>query len=627
MYVEFVSMVINDFKTFKGQHALALNGSGVVYIVGENKVTTRLSGNGASKSTIWDALSWCLHGKTPLGLRTTDIKPWKGGKPFVTTLIVVDGVDYQCQRTTSPKNLFTVNGEERADISEVLPISFELFTNTILLPQERPLFFDLVPKDKMALIAEACDLERWDVRSAAASKAVETIEGEVNGFLNEQRNFEGKLEELGRTLSNMYQQSKDWNDKARSRTNVSAAAVKVLEKQLEQKNSELGTAVLAEDGALLELRHCQDEIERLGAAGLRAIGETEALQSSIERLQERIDEAEEDLAKLVQAKTCPTCGQPVKPINLKEHREHLREASADAAEAIKTKRPLLAKAKRLGEAIYQGLEQHQESVKVFRQKADDAEDVVLRLRPDVESLQRQIGDACKIKEEINPHLDGIRQLGERRKTLTDDLAEIKADIGATQAKAARTRFWVKAFKDIKLQLIEEVLQELELVANSMIEEIGLVDWEIRCEIEKESKSGTVQRLINVQIKSPESEGYVKWESWSGGERQRLKLVGSLALSDVLLGQVGIETNLEVLDEPAVYWASEGVQELCAFLATRAREREKTIFYIEHQAVESSSFSEVLTVVKDGQGAYILDEAKGYRDSKKAQPRYRGKQEE
>jgi DNA repair exonuclease SbcCD ATPase subunit len=626
MYIEFASMVIVDFKAFKGRHALALNGSGVIYIVGENKVTKRLSGNGASKSTLWDALSWCLFGKTPLGLRTNDVKPWKGGRPSVTVLLVVDEVDYLCQRNTSPKNLFTVNGEERADISEVLPISFELFTNTILLPQERPLFFDLAPKDKMALIAEACDLERWDVRAAAASKAVEAIEGEISGFLNEQRNFEGKLEELERTLAGLRQQSSDWNDKAKARATVSAASIKLMEKQLEQKSAKLGEATLTEDGALLELRHCQDEIGRLSQEGLKSIGESDALRAALERLGEQVNEANRGLKELDGAKICPTCKQPVKLANLKEHRAHLEKKEADALALIKVKRRLLATVKRAGEETYTELGRHQEDIKAFRQKADEAEDAVLRLRPDVESLQRQISDARKVKEEVNPHFEGIRQLGVRHKILTRDLADITADIEGAQAKAERARFWVKGFKDIKLQLIEEVLQELELVANSMIEEIGLVDWEIRCDIEKESKSGSIQRLINVQIKSPESEGYVKWESWSGGERQRLKLVGSLALSDVLLGQVGIDTNLEVLDEPAVYWSSEGVQELCAFLATRAREREKTCFYIEHQAVESSSFSEVLTVVKDEQGAYILDDAKGYRGVKKLQPRYRGREE-
>jgi len=149
-----------------------------------------------------------------------------------------------------------------------------------------------------------------------------------------------------------------------------------------------------------------------------------------------------------------------------------------------------------------------------------------------------------------------------------------------------------------------VLDELELVTSGMLEEVGLVGWEISYELEKETKSGTVQRNLHVKINSPQSQGWVRWEAWSGGEQQRLRLVGALALADVLLSHAGVEPSLEVLDEPALYWSSEGVQELCAFLAERARETKRSIFYTEHNAVESSHFSSVLTVVKDKDGAYV-----------------------
>ena len=99
---------------------------------------------------------------------------------------------------------------------------------------------------------------------------------------------------------------------------------------------------------------------------------------------------------------------------------------------------------------------------------------------------------------------------------------------------------------------------------------------------------------------------MKWESWSGGERQRLKLVGTLALSDVLLSKAGVAANLEILDEPALYWSAAGVHDLCAFLSDRARETKRSIFFVEHSASESAHFSKVVTVVKDRKGAYIAD---------------------
>ncbi len=583
---------------------LALNDTGVVYVVGDNQATARLYGNGAAKSTLWDALTWCLYGRTPRGLRTTDVKPWAGGKPFVNVLLVADGVDYMVMRTTSPKNLFTVNDKECADISDVLPISFDLFVNTIVLPQERELFFDLQPKDKMKLITEARGLERWDTRSAAASTAVSAFEGEAGKFLNEKRTTEGALEEVERLLTNTRKLSQEWNDELLKRKQVSKMALDVLGKELERKARDLDTATLDEDSALTELRACEREVSRLEREAHKVLAEITVLQGETKTLLDRSKNWEADLTELARAKECPTCGQPVKATNLAEHRLHLKEQIADAARKIATKLKRRTIVVSEGEAIQTQLKRHLDDIPNFREKANAAGDVRTRLGPEVASLRKQVLAATAIKDEVNPHLDQVATLSKRRKGLLADLESIQKDVDATNVDMERAKYWVKAFKDIKLQLIEEVMQELELVANSMIEEVGLDNWQIKFETEKESKSGSIQQVINVQISSPESTGFVRWESWSGGECQRLKLIGSLALSDVLLAQVGIETNLEVLDEPAVYWSSEGVQELCAFLADRAREREKTLFYIEHQAVESSHFSEVIRVVKDNDGAYI-----------------------
>jgi DNA repair exonuclease SbcCD ATPase subunit len=605
LYIEFASAVIIAFKAFKRKQTFALNGLGVVHVIGENRVTVSLDANGASKSTLWDAICWCLYGKTPFGLGTNDIKPWLGGNPSVTVLIVADGREYLCQRVTSPKNLFTVNGEERADISEILPISFKLFISTILLPQGKDLFFDLQPKDKMALISEACDLERWDLRSLAASKAADAIDVMVNQFLEEQRHEEGALAELERTIDDVKIKSRAWGDKAAARVQVSKKALLDLEKRYERLTNELGSAVLAEDGALTELRASENRASDLGREGLVAMGRLDTLKARCNTLNNLIDDAEEELANLSTARECPMCGQPVKVADLVGHRQHLTRKSEGAAAELKAKTKERKVAVRDGEAIYASLEQSNIEAKQFRQKANEATDIITRLRPEVESLKREISDAKKVKEEINPHLETLKTLGGRRKQLKENLEDINEDIADTQAKAARARYWVKAFKDIKLQLIEEVLQELELTTNSMIEEVGLVDWEVHCDIEKETKKGTTQRLINIEISSPESRGkLVKWESYSGGERQRLRLIGSLALSDVLLARIGVDTNLEILDEPSVYWSLGGVRGLSEFLAYRAREREKTIFYVDHSAVESPHFSEVMRVIKEDDGAYI-----------------------
>jgi DNA repair exonuclease SbcCD ATPase subunit len=598
-------MVIHDFKAFRGKHALALNGTGVVYVEGENRVTGALDSNGASKSTLWDALCWCLYGRTTKGLRNPDVKPWKtGGKTSVTVLLVVDGQDFSCQRTTSPKHLFTINGAEHAEVGGVLPISYDLFVNAIVLPQGRELFLDRGPSDKMKLVSDACGMERWDTRSAIAAKRAEALDKEAAGYAIELSSTEGALAELGRSIETARHQSVEWNDQAMARQQVSKAELTRLERDLEAKQRDLDDADLREETALTELRAAERALEDARRAAVVFMGNLSRVKSELDVLNRQVDGWERDLDELSRSRTCPTCGQAVKASNLASHKQELREKVKAASLRISAELKKRAGYDADGAALQARMTAKEAEMVTYRAEAESANDVITRYRPAVAELKQQIAAAKRVKDEVNPHLATISDLNKRKRKLQTTLSEIREDIELVQARAERARWWVKGFKDIKLQLIDDVMRDLELTANGTIEEVGLTNWEMQFDVEKESKNGNVQRLINVGISSPESDGVVKWDSWSGGEQQRLKLIGSLALSDVLLAQVGVETNLEVLDEPAMYWSAGGVQDLCAFLATRAKEREKTIFYIEHNTVQSTYFSEVVKVIKTDKGAYI-----------------------
>jgi hypothetical protein len=136
---------------------------------GENAVEPTLETNGAGKSTIWNALTWCLFGRTCDGLRGPDVVPWTyNGRPWVTVHFDLDDELHQVQRGANP-NILRFNG---ADIDPLalqrkLGMNFDTFTHTQILGQDRtqsPLFFDLPPRGKLQLFSDALDLERWDKR-------------------------------------------------------------------------------------------------------------------------------------------------------------------------------------------------------------------------------------------------------------------------------------------------------------------------------------------------------------------------------------------------------------------------------------------------------------------------------
>lgn len=608
MRLEFLSQVMVNFKAFRGRHEFLWDAPGLNFIRGENDLDKDLTANGASKSSIFDAFCWCLTGRTPLGLRNPDLVPWSGETPTkVGVPVLIDGKKHLIERSIGPNSL-TWDGEDidQDKLYTRLGLNFDLLTNTILLPQDCDLFFDRPPEKKMELFAEALELSRWDQRSDTAKERMGVAEGVAADLTTRKATLTASLAEIETLLREAKAIAESWAAKVRKNKRDRADEIRELEGSLEENENLLSTAKQKEESAAIELISLRSEMQTLQREFTPVLNELNRAEIRLEEAVLHRDAFSDELQELRHAKTCPTCGQKVRPENLKGHIEELERKLAIHKATIKTGIP--AKTKSAVELFRQRIDSANGYIASFETQRESAQTTIDRLTPDVERLKAQLRELRRTNEdENNPYEDQIRTLQERKRTTEAELAGVAKDLSTASSKAERYRVWVRGFKDIKLQLVDEVLAELEIVTNSMLDEVGLTGWKVRYDIEKETKSGNIKRVFNVEIQSPRSRGFVKWESWSGGERQRLKLVGALALSDVLLAKSGVETNLEILDEPALYWSSDGVQDLCAFLSDRAKQNNRSIFYVEHQAAESAHFSRILTVIKDKKGAYIVEE--------------------
>src|SRR5512135_1806856 len=114
MRLKFLNITLKNFRSFTAAQTLnlSLDTNGVIFMRGRNDVEPQLGANGAGKSSVWHALCWCLYGKTPEGLRNTDIKPWTGKEaPTVTLAIKINGQHYTITRRAITNGL-TINEEE-----------------------------------------------------------------------------------------------------------------------------------------------------------------------------------------------------------------------------------------------------------------------------------------------------------------------------------------------------------------------------------------------------------------------------------------------------------------------------------------------------------------------------------
>lgn len=614
MDLELVSLKMVDFMAFVGVHEVRFNtvADGLHYVRGRNLAEPSLGSNGAAKSTIWHALTWCLFGRTVEGLRNPDIRSWQGKRASkVTVRVRAGGKRKRITRSTFPNRL-RINGKDarQEQVEKLLGLTYDLFVHTLLLGQEQPLFMDLAPGPMLQIFSDVLGLSKWEERSArAADKARE--------LGDKARNLETKLAAAGAAAETLEKQAKEVRRHRDSWDDDIAAERKALELDQAELRTKIGIlerkvtdAELQEDWQSTELRLQDGEFQKL-YDGLFKV--RDALVAADERrrgLRRERARLKEDLRE-ASGRTCPTCGQSLNGTDMgRRMAKHRRKLSGTIDEVTE-------KLKKIGiKRLSRETKKWEGRIEGARGRVEKLKEDVRQIKADL-SLWKQGLNEAQVREHVvaghletltkqtNPYSKQLRAIRKNLEEANERAAECARQRRRLLARAGRAEFWVKGFKDVRLHILTEVLEELQFAANSMLEDMGLVDWEMQFSIERETKSGGTRRGINVTVQAPNSKERVKWRAWSGGERQRLRLAGSLALSEVLLAHAGLSPDFEILDEPIQSLSEEGVTALREYLADRGRLLKRKIWYTDHHVVDGQVFASTLFVEKTAGGARFV----------------------
>jgi DNA repair exonuclease SbcCD ATPase subunit len=605
-----VAGYLKNFKSFIGGHTLDFEGLGLGThrVRGFNDANKRLGSNGSGKSTfLSDALCWCFYGRTAAGLKNPDVRPWRHVKgPTIAAYTVNVGKRTRVIRRTTKPNRLTLDDRTvgQADIDRFLGMSFEVFTHTVLLAQGQPLFFDKSPREKMQLFSDVLRLDRWDARSKAASERAQKQQREYD-------RAEGSLEvlrdERARVDAELTDAKKDfygWAERQASFLENVDGVISEYQKQLEKLLDEKAEHDIKLDNAGMQLKLLIKDVrdaeqERRVA---NSVYDGEALKVKNNRY--AVLDMKKRLEGISFGATCPTCGQKIKGALVK-HRAELRKK-------IKEREKLCVYPLGVLEAVDEAdakLDTLTKAKEEFEDQERAARDALDRLNPRIEAKRADIEIAKSRKKEKdaeeNPHRSVMQKLKRMLRDCKEGIATGVALLTVLEKKIARSKLWIKGFKDMRLYLVEDVLQELTIATDAALEEVGLIGWSVEYTIEKEAKSGSAQQGLFVMIKSPANEKPVRWEAWSGGEGQRLRLIGALALAEVLLSHAGIDPRIEILDEPTRHMSPEGVRDVVEYLILRAKDMNRQIFLVDHTAMDSNAFASTVTIAKDRNGSYIV----------------------
>src|SRR3974390_498024 len=196
---------------------------------------------------------------------------------------------------------------------------------------------------------------------------------------------------------------------------------------------------------------------------------------------------------------CPECGQKASVEHFMRKRHKLRKQLKEVIQQRKVLKPI---------------------VEQLRDKIFEAEQSWRQVAKALIDLKQLEDNISRLEKETNPHKKAVQDYKDRLAKLRSQKDTYIENILSLESEIESYKFWATAFKEIRLELINNTLTELEMATTQHAEALGLQDWRIEFQTERETKSGNVQVGFKAKLFPPALEEPAKWENYSGGESQR-----------------------------------------------------------------------------------------------------------
>ena len=576
---------------------------GFFLLGGRNSLDPLLGANGTGKSSLWGALCWVLYDKYPNNLRSPSLSSWQQStKPEteVTAVLRVDGQELTVTRTWRPNGLL-LNGSAATqdELDNILGCTLDQFLHSVYMGQGAKTFLDLSLTERSSFVSDLLGLDVWDQAREESSKRARQAARDRVEIEKQIERLSGSIDTLREDEPRLKQEIQEYEETRQHSLSVISTRIDDIARQL--KVTQLHKTF--EEKQQILQNHTQMR-DRFARASLEASSDHNDALVAVSGLQTQIDEIDRLLRLGQQGATCPTCGTSL----TKDHRATLVEDLLQRRQVLHGN-VLRAKAKK---------EQTKKALSELQIKKDRHEEIRSQLQKEIAEQQRQRTSAEQLQLKLVQlrrewgvvqnakntfHFQDISRRRRLGQTLVKRFVLMcrRKTISATEAKA---EFWTKGFGQIRLERVSEVMQRLENECAANLTDLGLPDWHIELTMDKENKSGGVSRGFHALVHSPHNAEPVPFESWSGGEAQRLRLAMSMGLSDMVQDYNVSRWGMEIWDEPCTWLSRDGIDMLLTALRSRSQRTGKAVWLVDHRALQTAPFDGVMVVSKDEHGSEV-----------------------
>lgn len=625
-------MSYGDYDTF-----LPISDVGTALVTGEISDDPNKS-NGAGKSTIIEAIVWCLFGRLTHKDRIGDnVMNWFTDSPCRVSLETKDGHKITRIREKGQSNIiFEKDGEDislstptntQEEILKRFQLDFSTFSASILFGQHSQSFLSLSDMKKRQAIEKVMHLVGLDIYASVAKRKLEVALKDQAAKNSKREALEAEITRKKEQLDRTLERSKEYeNERKKKLIEIDKKILQVeesykkertnLERDLKREHENLKKIDQKE---IAKARTIWNQIDKIKDA-------ITAKQNDIARLEGRLEQAEDNTKrkeneasewKTKKGTRCFSCKQIIDPEHADKQLQDIQNQINNMKISEKSIRDKISSIHKVIQMAKKKAKEKEPSMTLTR--CDESEHEIKSLKSTCKRLAEDIRDSennktkqveiykqqsLEIKAEKNPHGDAAKESENEIDRIKKELEESADDCAHLDILIKHLTYIDKSYRSktkIRAFVLNRTIPYLNDKITYYLQAFGL------------STGLRFNNLLKVEMD--------QWiyEMHSGGERKRMDVVIMFAIHDLHDMMFGRQCNLLGLDEIDGSLDADGVDKFTEVLYSNYVERQdpETILIISHKDTLRDAFPTKINVKKSENFSYIEGSNGPYQGSNQA----------
>ncbi len=560
------------FKSISWKNFLS-TGNHPTSVCFDNYNTSLIIGsNGAGKSTILDALTFSLYGKSFRKINKAQLINTTNEKNcFVDIEFCVNNVDWKVERGIKP-NIFKIyrDGEELDQSSSaidqqkwleqnVLKMNYKSFTQIVILGSSSFVpFMQLPTNSRREVVEDLLDIKIFSCMNEIVKTRMRLVKDELRTLELKKESLKDKVDMQKNFIQQIENQSKD---------------------DVNKKNDVINNLIDEMSGYMKKTEYLDEEVKATQLSLQNFEGATSKLKNygNIKgKLSQKISGIVKEHKFFTENKVCPTCDQNI------EETFRVNRISDSQSKAEKLQEGY--------QELLQAIKNEEERESQFKQLSGDLSKLlngITQNNSQVNGCQKQIK---RLKHEIQTVTIQVENRNiehEKLENFRSSLQDTFESISDKKENVTYLDFTYNLLRDggVKTQIIKRYLPVINQQVNKYLQ---MMDFYINLKLDEE---------FTETIETPIHEDFT-YSSFSEGEKMRIDLALLFTWREVARMKNSVNTNLLIMDE--VFDSSLdgfGTEEFLKII--RFVIKDANVFVISHKDGLEDKFDNVIKFEKQG----------------------------